>query len=84
MCDSHDMASRWNRLFVAMDRWPYANPWKWSLGVGVLMFFVGWLGMGRLGTGYMAGVIWGSVFFVITAAKICPGPREMLAKRRRG
>jgi hypothetical protein len=68
------MASRWKRFFVAANRWPDANPWKFSLGVGVLMFFIGWWGhVGRLGNGVIAGVIWGVVFFAVTAANLWRG-----------
>jgi hypothetical protein len=74
--------SRWKSFSVATDRWAHVNPWKWSIGVGAFMFFVGWLGLGRQGLGVMAGVIWGLAWFAITAARLCPGPREIRARRR--
>lgn len=58
-----------------MDRWAYANPWKWSAAVGIVMFLTGWLVWGRMGTrlGLMAGVTWGAMFFVSTAVQMCSG-----------
>jgi hypothetical protein len=64
------MVSRWKRFFVAANRWPASNAWKLSVGVGVLTFFIGWWGMGRVGNGVIAGVIWGVVFFAVTAANL--------------
>jgi hypothetical protein len=61
------MVSRLQRLLVAANRWPPDHPWMWSVFVGVLMFFLGWLSFRSLGIGVGAGLIWGVVFFAVTA-----------------
>jgi Flp pilus assembly protein TadB len=64
------MVGRRNGFFAAVNRWPEANPWKFSVLVGVLFFFVGWLSFHGLGNGVGAGLIWGVVFFAVTAANL--------------
>jgi hypothetical protein len=65
------MVRRGKRFLVAANRWPEGNPWKFSVFVGVLFFFIGWLGAGRLGSsGVIAGLIWGVVFFAVTALNL--------------
>jgi hypothetical protein len=55
---------------VATSRWPNANPWTFSSFAGVLFFFIGWWGMGRMGSGVGAGLIWGVGFFAVTAINL--------------
>jgi len=66
--------SRVSRAHVAINDWVRANPWKWSIAVGCLMFFVGWLvyGRGPIGLGIWAGVGWGVAFFLLNAAMYAP------------
>jgi hypothetical protein len=72
------MIDHWHHFSRATDLWARSNPWKWSTGVGVLMFFLGWLTWGRMGLGVMAGVIWGAVFFAFTAAKLTRAKRRLM------
>jgi hypothetical protein len=70
------MVGRLKRFHIAVDRWVRANPWKWSACFGILMFFVGWLSTrhSTLGGGPWVGVLWGGMFFILTAVRYCPGP----------
>jgi hypothetical protein len=83
-CDSHFMLRRGHAL-ITLNQWARANPWKWSAAVGVVMFFIGWLGSSlwtsRLGL--LGGAIWGGGFFILTAVQTCPGPGRRFANWRR-
>jgi hypothetical protein len=41
------------------------------------MFFVGWLASdaGSMRIGPAGGAVWGGGFFILTAVRMCPGPR---------
>jgi hypothetical protein len=74
------MLGRLKDFHVAVDRWVRANPWRWSASAGILMFFIGWLTVGRTfdragsGEAALAGAIWGAAAFIVNAVRYCPGP----------